>query len=62
MGWRRNAYRVLVVKLEGSTSLGRPRSRWEHNINNYRREIGWGGMDWDDLAQHRDQWRALETR
>jgi hypothetical protein len=23
------------------------------------REIGWGGMDWIDLAQDRDQWRAL---
>jgi hypothetical protein len=25
----------------------------------YLRDIGWGGMDWIDLAQNRDQWRAL---
>jgi hypothetical protein len=39
--------------------LGRPRRRWEDNIRMDRREIGWGGMDWIDLAQDRDQWRAL---
>jgi hypothetical protein len=56
MGEKRNAYRVLVGKPEGKRPLGRPRRRWEDNI---RREIGWGGMDWTDLAQNRDQWRAL---
>jgi hypothetical protein len=39
--------------------LGRPRRRWEDNIRMDLREIGWGGMDWIDLAQDRDQWRAL---
>jgi hypothetical protein len=42
-----------------STSLGRPRRRWEDNIIMDLREIGRGGMDWIDLAQDRDQWRAL---
>jgi hypothetical protein len=39
--------------------LRRPRRRWADNIKMDLREIGWGGMDWIDLAQNRDQWRAL---
>jgi hypothetical protein len=39
--------------------LGRPRCRWVDNIKMYPREIGWGGMDWIDLPQDRDQWRAV---
>jgi hypothetical protein len=39
--------------------LGRPRHRWVDNIKMNLRDIGWGGMDWIDLAQDRDQWRAL---
>jgi hypothetical protein len=35
------------------------RHRWKDNIKMDLREIGWGGMDWVDLAQDRDQWRAL---
>jgi hypothetical protein len=46
-------------KPEGNKSLGRPRRRWEDNIKIDLREIGWGSMDWIDLAQDRDQWRAL---
>jgi hypothetical protein len=47
----RAAYRILVGKPEGKRPLGRPRSTREHNI-----EIeGWGGMDWIDLVQDRDQ-------
>jgi hypothetical protein len=56
---KRNAYRILVGKPEGKRPLGRPRRKWEDNIKMYLREIGWGGMDWIDLAQDRDQWRAL---
>jgi hypothetical protein len=39
--------------------LGRPRRRWVDNIKMDLREIGGDGMDWIDLAQDRDQWRAL---
>jgi hypothetical protein len=44
---------------EGKKPLGRPRCRWVDNIRIDLREIGWDGMDWIDLAQDRDQWRAL---
>jgi hypothetical protein len=47
--------RVLVGKPEVERLLGRPRSRWENNIKMDLREIGWGGMDWDDLAQDSHQ-------
>jgi hypothetical protein len=59
MGEKRNAYRILVGKPERKRPLGRPRSRWEDNIKIDLREIRWGGMDWIDLAQDRDQWKAL---
>jgi hypothetical protein len=55
----RNADRIWVGKLEGKRPLGRPRRMWEDNIRMDLRDIGWGGMDWIDLAQDRDQWRAL---
>jgi hypothetical protein len=55
----RNAYRLLVGKLEGKRPLGRPRPRWVDNTKIDLREIGWDGMDKIDLAQDRDQWRAL---
>jgi hypothetical protein len=61
MGEKRNAYRILVGEPEGKRSLGRPRSRWVDNIKMVVREIGLGGMDWVDLGQGRDQWRALVT-
>jgi hypothetical protein len=43
----------------GKRPLGRPGRRWEENVKMDLREIGWGVMDWIDLAQDRDQWRAL---
>jgi hypothetical protein len=58
-GEKRNAYRILVGNPEGKRSLGRPRRRWVNNIKIDLREIGLDGMDWIDLAQDRDQWRAL---
>jgi hypothetical protein len=59
MGETRNAYRILVGKKEGKIPLGRPRRRWVDNIKMDLREIEWDGMDWLELAQDRDQWRAL---
>jgi hypothetical protein len=59
IGEKRNAYRILVGKPEGKIPLGRPRRRWENNIRIDLRDREWGGMDWIDLAQDRDQWRAL---
>jgi hypothetical protein len=59
MGERRGAYRALVGKREGKRPLGRPRRRWEDNIKMDLREVGWGGMDWINLAHDRDRWRAL---
>jgi hypothetical protein len=53
------AYRALVEKPEGRRPLGRPRRRWEDNIKMDLREVGRGGMDWINLAQDRDRWRAL---
>jgi hypothetical protein len=58
-GDRRGAYRALVGKPEGRRPLERPRRRWEDNIKMGIREFGWGGVDWIDLVQDRDRWRAL---
>jgi hypothetical protein len=49
MGEKHNVYRILLGK-----PVGRPRYRWVDNIKMDLREIGWGGMDWIDLAQDRD--------
>jgi hypothetical protein len=48
-----------VGKPEGKRPLGRPRRRWEDNIKMGVRERGWDGMDWINVAQDREQWRAL---
>ena len=50
---------VLVGKPEGKRLLGRPRRRWEDIIKSNLWEVWCGGMDWIDLAQDRDRWRAL---
>jgi hypothetical protein len=55
MGERRGAYRDLVGKPEERRPLGRPRRRWENNIKMDLPEVGWGGMDWINLAQDRGQ-------
>ena len=58
-GGRRGADRVLVEKPEGMRPHGRPRRRWEDTIKMYLREVGYGVMEWIDLAQGRDRWRAV---
>jgi hypothetical protein len=59
MGEKRGAYTILVGRPEGSRPLGRPRRRWKDNIKLDLQEVGWVGMDWIELAQDRDMWRAL---
>ena len=61
MGERRGVYRVWVGKPEGKRPLGRPRRRWEENIKVDYQEVGFGGMDWKELAQDRDRWRPFVT-
>jgi hypothetical protein len=56
---KRNAHITMVGKPDGRRPLGRPGHRCVDNIKMDLREIGWDGMDWIDLAQDRDQWRAL---
>jgi hypothetical protein len=51
--------RILMGKPEGKRPLGRPRRRWVDNIKTDVREIGWDATDWIDVAQDRDQWRAI---
>jgi len=61
MGEGRGVYRVLVGKPEVRRPLGRPRRRWEDNIRMDLREVGRGCVDWMELAQDRDRWRALAS-
>jgi hypothetical protein len=55
---RRGVYWVLVGRPEGKRSLGRPRRRWEDNIKLYLQKWD-GGVDWIELAEDKDRWRAL---
>ena len=55
----RSVYRVLVGKREGKKPHGRPRSRWEDNIKMDLQEVGCWDMDWIELAQDKEKWRAL---
>jgi hypothetical protein len=59
MGEERKVYKVLVGNPKGKRPLGRPRRRWEDAIRMDLREIGLGGVDWIQLAQDRDRWRAV---
>jgi hypothetical protein len=62
IGATRNAYRILVGKPEEKRPLERSRRRWVDNIKMDLGEIRWDGVDWAELAQDRDQWRALVNR
>jgi len=58
---RKGICRVLVGKRDGKRPLGRHSRRWEDNIKIDFQEVGCGGMNWIELAQDRDRWRALVT-
>ena len=59
MGEGRGVHRVVVAKFEGKRPLGRGRRRWEVNIKMDLQKIGCVDMDWMELAQGRDRWRAF---
>jgi hypothetical protein len=55
----RNMYNIWEGKSERKRSLGRPERRWEDNITMDVREIVCESVDWINLAEDRDQWRAV---
>jgi len=59
MGEWRGVYRVLWKSLRERDHVEDPGGRWENNIKMDLQEVGCGGMDWIELAQDRDRWRAL---
>jgi hypothetical protein len=59
MGEEGSVYKVLVGKSEVKRPLGRPRRRWEDNIRMDLQEVECGGMEWMELTQDRDRWRAI---
>ena len=58
MGNERGARKLLAGKPEGKRPIGRPRMRWENNINLDLREVDYTGNDWKTLAEDREVWRA----
>jgi len=59
LGVSRGVYRILVGKPEGKSPLERSRRKWEDNVKIDLQEVGCGGMDWIDMGQNRDRWRAI---
>jgi hypothetical protein len=59
MADRRGVYRVFVGRRDGKRPLGRPRHRWENNIEMHLQEVGGGTMDWIAVVQVTDRWRAI---
>jgi hypothetical protein len=57
-GGRTGVYRVLMGKPEEKISIGRTRPRWEDNIKMDLQEVGCGAIDWIDVPQGRNRWRA----
>jgi len=62
IGERRNLERDLLRKPEGKRPIGRPRRGWEDNIKMDLQEVGCGCMEWIELAQDLDRWRALVNK
>ena len=60
IGEGRGIYMFLVGKPDGKRPLGRPIRKWKDNIQMDLQGVGFGSMDWIELAQDRDRWRALE--
>jgi hypothetical protein len=58
-GGRKCIYRVLVGKPDGKRPLGGPWRNWEDNLKMHRHEVRCGDMDWIEVAQDRDRWRAV---
>jgi len=58
-GERKGINRVLGGKPERKSPIGRPRHRWEDDIKMNLQEVRCGGIDWIELAQDRDRWRAF---
>ena len=59
MQYRRCVYSVLVGKSEKERPLGRPKRRWGYIIKMDLQQVGCELMDWFELAQDMDRWRAL---
>jgi len=59
MGARRGVHRVLMGKPERKRLLERPRRKWEDNIKMDLKQVGCEGMDWIELVEDRDRWRAV---
>jgi hypothetical protein len=59
MRGKRGAHMVSVSRPEQRRPFGRSWRRWEDNIKMELQEVGWGCMEWIDLAQDREKWLAL---
>jgi len=59
MGEWKGVCMVMMGKHEGKRPLGRPSHRWEANFKMYLQEVGWGDMDWINMAQDKDRWQVL---
>ena len=58
MGNERGAWKLLVGKPTGKRPVGRPRMRWENNINHDLRGVDYTGDGWKTLVEDREAWRA----